>query len=141
MTYDIEVAAGRKKTNAGKLKWTAVTERDYVGYLAVLIFTSLVRLPDMQDYWANCSGRLECPTVRAIMSVKRFWLWRRFLYFADRRHKVGRGDYSQPAPPGYDILHNWRTMQELHNKSKSWLSMVMVAKKLALDEMMTKCAT
>ena len=61
-----------------------------------------------------------------------------FLYFADRRHKVGRGDYSQPAPPGYDILHNWRTLQELHNKS--WLSMVMVAKKLTLDEMMIKCA-
>ena len=114
--HDIEVAAGRNKTTLGETKWKAVTERDYVGYLAVLIFMSLVGLPDMSDYWAN-SDRLKCPAVRAIMSRNRFWLWRRFLHFADRRNKVGRGDYSQPPPPGYDILHNWGTMQELHNKS------------------------
>jgi hypothetical protein len=102
----------------------AVTERDYVGYLAVLISMSPVGLPDMSDYWAN-SDRLKCPAVRAIRSRNRFWLWRRFLYFADRRNKVGRGDYSQPPPPGYDNLYNWRTMQELHNKS--WLAMVATA--------------
>ena len=48
--HDIEVAAGRNKTTLGETKWKAVTERDYVGYLAVLIFLrTSIPLPAVRD--------------------------------------------------------------------------------------------
>jgi hypothetical protein len=136
--FDIETAAGRKKPKYDGVRFKPATERRFAGYLAVLIFMSLVHLPETSDYWYTGTDRVRCDNVRSIMSSQEWWLWRRFLYFADRRAKVGRGDYSKPPPAGYDILHNWRPMQEHFNEA--WLSLVFVTMWLTFDEMMIKCA-
>jgi hypothetical protein len=137
---ELEINSGRKKDWAGtrSKKWKPATDRSLAGYLAVLIFMSLVGLPEMRDYWHTTADQVNCPALRAIMSRNDFDLWRRFVYFADPRHKVGRGDYTKDPPPGYDIMHNWRPMQEHNNKA--WLSLVHPTKWLTFDEMMIKCA-
>jgi hypothetical protein len=136
--YTVADQMGKKATASGS-KWPegGFAEMHYIGYCAVLLFMGMIHVPNMDFYW-NTDAKAEFRTLRSVMPRDTFWLFRRMLHFSDPRTKVGRGDYSQPPPPGYDVLYNWRKMQEAFNGA--WSSLVTLSKWLAFDEMMIKLA-
>jgi hypothetical protein len=63
--FDIATRSGRKKDWSGDRthKWKRATDRGLAGYLAVLIFMSLVVLPEIPDYWGTTNDQVKCPAV------------------------------------------------------------------------------
>ena len=126
-----------KSTVLNNSKWPeeGFQESHYIGYCAIMMLMGLVHVPCMEFYW-NTDDRANFNLLRSIMPRDTFKLFRRFMHFSDPQHKVGRGDRSQPPPEGYDIIYNWREMQDHFNEA--WSSLVTVSKWLAFDEMMIK---
>ena len=115
----------------------AMTEALYFGYLAIVGFFGMIRCRDMSWHWA-VNGRWAHNFVRGIMPFHLFLLIRRFLHFNDSSKKVPRGDPAQPAPPGYDMIFNFRPVMDACNVA--WTALVCLTFNLTYDEQMVLCA-
>ncbi|XP_054277156.1 piggyBac transposable element-derived protein 3-like [Macrosteles quadrilineatus] len=105
----------------------SVTLLELQKILGILIMMSIVRLPNVRNYWKDSIGN---QTIIETMGVNKFEFIRSILHFSDNHKAIPRGQ------PGHDRLYKLRpVVEELRSKFKS----VALEQKLCVDEQM--CAT
>lgn len=104
--------------------FTAVDIRQYIG---VILYMSLVNMPNTRSYW---SQQLEFGPIKSVMSVNEFEKIRQFIHFNDNHEFVARGQV------GHDKLHKIRPVLDHLNMK---FSTIPLEQHLSLDEQM--CST
>lgn len=103
------------------------TENDIKQYLGIIIFTSLVHMPNLRSFW---SKDLRFAPVADVMPVNVFEKIRRFIHFANNETFIPRDQ------PGHDRLHKIRPLVDFFNNK---FSSVPLEQHLSIDEQM--CST
>ncbi|GLV61258.1 hypothetical protein CBL_21085, partial [Carabus blaptoides fortunei] len=103
------------------------TETDIKQFLGIIIYNSLVNMPNTRSMW---SDELRFAPVADVMSVNKFEMIRRFIHFNNNYSFIPRDQ------PGHDRLHKIRPIVDfLNNKFSS----VALEQNLSIDEQM--CST
>lgn len=103
------------------------TETDIKQFLGIIIYTSLVNMPNTRSFWSEA---LRFAPVADVMSINKFEKIRRFIHFNDNYSFIPRDQ------PGHDRLHKIRPIVDfLNNKFSS----VALEQNLSIDEQM--CST
>ncbi|KAK9711087.1 Transposase IS4 [Popillia japonica] len=77
------IYAGQVRTEGNaKSQWRDVTSNEIRLFLAINIMQSVVKKPDLQDYWSR-NPIIETPFVRKMMPYKRFVTIKQYLHFSD----------------------------------------------------------
>lgn len=92
--------AEQRKSAGLKLKWTILTVKEFFGFLALVIYMGIVKLPAIVDYWSKRKGfNLEFP--RSVMTCNRFRAISWNLHLSDpkedeeNKKKKGTGDFDR----------------------------------------------
>lgn len=108
-------------------KSMALSENELQQYIGILIFMSIVRVPNTRNYW-NADVGLD--PVKNIMTLNRFEKIRQFLHFNDNSSYIPRGDEN------HDRLHKLRPIIDHLNEI---FSKVPLESCLSVDEQL--CST
>lgn len=103
------------------------SENDIKQYLSIIIFTSLVHMPNIRSFW---SKELRFAPVADMMPINRFEKIRRFVHFTNNETFISRDQ------PGHDRLHKIRLLVEFLNNKFSSISL---EQHLSIDKQM--CST
>jgi len=104
-----------------------ITKTELNRYIGILLYASVIHVPNIRDYW---SAELGFPQIYEAMAVNRFETIRRFLHFNNNSTMLDRGH------PNFDRLHKIRPLVD-HLNSK--YSSIQCREYLSVDEQL--CAT
>lgn len=104
-----------------------VTDCDIRQYIGILLYMSLVNMPNTRSYWSN---ELEFEPIKNTMSLKKFEKIRQFLHFNDNSQFIARNEV------GHDRLFKIRPLID-HLTSK--FNKIPLEEHLSVDEQM--CST
>lgn len=101
------IYAGQVRTEGNaKSQWRDVTSNEIRLFLAINIMQSVVKKPDLQDYWSR-NPIIETPFVRKMMPYKRFVTIKQYLHFSDNAKYDPK---NHPSPKLYKI---WPIVSDL----------------------------
>uniref|UniRef100_A0A3Q3MT12 PiggyBac transposable element-derived protein domain-containing protein n=1 Tax=Mastacembelus armatus TaxID=205130 RepID=A0A3Q3MT12_9TELE len=86
----------------GQKSWKDFTMEDLYGFLALVIYMGIVKVPKLSDYWSR-SNIYSLPLPSRIMSRKKFQKLLRFLHLSDP--KTDADNDKKKGTPAYDRLH------------------------------------
>ena len=101
--------AAKQEENGKKFKWTPLDSRKFYAFIALLVFMGMVRVPQVQDYWANDHffGQEFCKTTMSrldFMSV----LWN--IHLSDPEEDEENDRRKRANDPRYDNLHKLKPL-------------------------------
>ncbi|XP_060806107.1 piggyBac transposable element-derived protein 3-like [Amyelois transitella] len=104
-----------------------LSETELIKFMAILIYMSVIKYPNVRLYWSNTVG---FQPIKDIMTVNRFETIRRFLHFNNNEKHLPK------EHPQHDRLHKIRPIISHLNEK---FALVPMEQKLSIDEQM--CAT
>lgn len=130
--------AAKKQEMGNKYKWTDVEVEELYKYLGLLIYTSFVSLPSIQDYWKK-NHFMSVPFPATVMTRDRFRALSWNIHLSDPEEDV-RNDQKKGTPQHDKLFRIQPLMDDIRNACQAHYH---PRKELAVDERMvaTKAKT